>query len=67
MYGEILKFGAMIVDELDISSSSLHVYTKWRARGGAWVVWPTINEARMEMYADEESRGGILSHLGFAK
>ena len=37
-------------------------------RGGAWVVVdPTINEARMEMYADEESRGGILEPPGICE
>ena len=30
-------------------------------RGGAWVVLdPKINPENMEMYADKESRGGIL-------
>ena len=34
-------------------------------RGGAWVVVdPTINEAMMEMYADENARGGILEPPG---
>ena len=37
-------------------------------RGGAWVVVdPTINEARMEMYADTESRGGILEPPGICE
>lgn len=34
-------------------------------RGGAWVVIdPTINESCMEMYADPESRGGVLEPEG---
>lgn len=34
-------------------------------RGGAWVVIdPTINETHMEMYADPESRGGVLEPEG---
>ena len=34
-------------------------------RGGAWVVIdPTINESYMEMYADPESRGGVLEPEG---
>lgn len=34
-------------------------------RGGAWVVIdPTINEAFMEMYADPDSRGGVLEPEG---
>jgi acetyl-CoA carboxylase/biotin carboxylase 1 len=37
-------------------------------RGGAWVVLdPTINDAQMEMYADEESRGGIMEPEGIAE
>merc|ERR1712151_1234703 len=34
-------------------------------RGGSWVVVdPTINSEKMEMYADPESRGGILEPAG---
>ena len=70
MYGEILKFGAMIVDELRVYRHPVFVYIppNGELRGGAWVVVdPTINEARMEMYADEESRGGILEPPGICE
>ena len=34
-------------------------------RGGAWVVIdPTINEEMMEMYVDNDARGGILEPPG---
>lgn len=37
-------------------------------RGGAWVVIdPTINESHMEMYADPESRGGVLEPEGIVE
>lgn len=37
-------------------------------RGGAWVVIdPTINEDMMEMYADKDSRGGILEPPGICE
>lgn len=37
-------------------------------RGGAWVVIdPTINEEMMEMYADKDSRGGILEPPGICE
>jgi acetyl-CoA carboxylase/biotin carboxylase 1 len=70
MYGEILKFGAMIVDELRVYRHPVFVYIppNGELRGGAWVVVdPTINEERMEMYADEESRGGILEPPGICE
>lgn len=35
-------------------------------RGGAWVVLdPSINSRQMEMYADVESRAGVLGILSF--
>lgn len=70
MYGEILKFGAMIVDELRVYRHPVFVYIppNGELRGGAWVVVdPTINEARMEMYADVDSRGGILEPPGICE
>ena len=37
-------------------------------RGGAWVVIdPTINPEKMEMYADKQSRGGILEPPGICE
>jgi len=70
MYGEILKFGAMIVDALRTYKHPVFVYIppNGELRGGAWVVIdPTINPEKMEMYADKEARGGILEPPGICE
>jgi acetyl-CoA carboxylase/biotin carboxylase 1 len=70
MYGEILKFGSMIVDALRTYKHPVFVYIppNGELRGGAWVVVdPTINPAKMEMYADTEARGGILEPPGICE
>jgi len=70
MANEILKFGAMIVDQLRDYKHPVFVYIPPRGelRGGAWVVVdPTINEEVMEMYADAASRGGILEPPGICE
>jgi acetyl-CoA carboxylase/biotin carboxylase 1 len=70
MYNEVLKFGAMIVDALRDHDMPIFVYIppNGELRGGAWVVVdPTINPRRMEMYADAESRGGILEPPGIVE
>lgn len=70
MAGEILKFGAMIVDALREYSNPVYIYLPphGELRGGSWVVVdPTINEAKMEMYADPDSRGGILEPAGITE
>lgn len=70
MYNEILKFGAMIVDGLRTYQHPVFVYIppNGELRGGAWVVIdPTINPTRMEMYADKNSRGGILEPPGICE
>jgi len=67
MFGEVLKFGAQIVDNLRTYKHPVFVYIppNGELRGGAWVVVdPTINEEMMEMYVDEEARGGILEPPG---
>ncbi|KFM60577.1 Acetyl-CoA carboxylase, partial [Stegodyphus mimosarum] len=67
MYDQVLKFGAMIVDALREYNQPILVYIPPYAelRGGAWVVVDaTINERHMEMYADHDSRGGILEPEG---
>jgi acetyl-CoA carboxylase/biotin carboxylase 1 len=67
MAGEILKFGAMIVDALREYEHPVYIYLPphGELRGGSWVVVdPTINEAKMSMYADPDSRGGILEPAG---
>jgi acetyl-CoA carboxylase/biotin carboxylase 1 len=70
MAGEILKFGAMIVDALREYSNPVYIYLPphGELRGGSWVVVdPTINEEKMEMYADPDSRGGILEPAGITE
>ncbi|XP_065178755.1 acetyl-CoA carboxylase-like [Sycon ciliatum] len=67
MFEEVLKFGALIVDALRVYHQPCFVYIPPRGelRGGAWVVLdPTINPDAMEMYADNESRGGVLEPEG---
>jgi len=70
MYGEVLKFGAQIVDALVDYNHPVFVYIPpgGELRGGSWVVIdPKINPAQMEMYADVESRGGILEPAGIVE
>ncbi|XP_044052798.1 acetyl-CoA carboxylase isoform X2 [Siniperca chuatsi] len=67
MYDQILKFGAYIVDALREFRQPVLVYIPPHAelRGGSWVVIdPTINPLCMELYADRESRGGVLEAEG---
>jgi len=67
MFGEILKFGSYIVDNLRTYRHPVFAYIPpcGELRGGAWVVIdPTINEDMMEMYADVNARGGILEPPG---
>lgn len=70
MAGEILKFGAMIVDALREYSNPVYIYLLFHGelRGGSWVVVnPTINEDKMKMYAGPDSRGGILEPAGITE
>lgn len=67
MYDQILKFGAYIVDALHNYKQPVIVYIPpyGELRGGAWaVVDAAINPAQMEMYADPDSRGGVLEPEG---
>uniref|UniRef100_A0A8C1LSD1 acetyl-CoA carboxylase n=1 Tax=Cyprinus carpio TaxID=7962 RepID=A0A8C1LSD1_CYPCA len=67
MYDQVLKFGSYIVDALREFSQPVLVYIPPHAelRGGSWVVIdPTINLQHMELYADRESRGGVLEAEG---
>ncbi|ETI27763.1 hypothetical protein G647_00212 [Cladophialophora carrionii CBS 160.54] len=67
MYNEVLKYGSYIVDALTKYEQPVFVYIPpfGELRGGSWVVVdPTINPEQMEMYADIESRGGVLEPEG---
>jgi len=67
MYNEVLKYGSYIVDALTKYEQPVFVYIPpfGELRGGSWVVVdPTINEDMMEMYADVESRAGVLEPEG---
>ncbi|OJJ85071.1 acetyl-CoA carboxylase ACC1 [Aspergillus glaucus CBS 516.65] len=67
MYNEVLKYGSYIVDALVKYEQPIFVYIPphGELRGGSWVVIdPSINPDQMEMYADEESRGGVLEPEG---
>lgn len=67
MYNEVLKYGSYIVDALVKFEQPIFVYIPpyGELRGGSWVVVdPTINPEYMEMYADEDSRGGVLEPEG---
>nr|CAD7399573.1 unnamed protein product [Timema poppensis] len=70
MYEQIMKFGAYIVDGLREYNQPIIIYIppNGELRGGAWaVVDPTINPRHMEMYADPESRGGVLEPEGIVE
>ncbi|XP_071442085.1 acetyl-CoA carboxylase isoform X1 [Hetaerina americana] len=70
MYEQVVKFGAYIVDGLREYNQPILIYIppNGELRGGAWaVVDPTINPRHMEMYADPESRGGILEPEGIVE
>ena len=67
MYNEVLKYGSYIVDALVKFEQPIFVYIPptGELRGGSWVVVdPTINPQYMEMYADEDARGGVLEPEG---
>ncbi|ODV86304.1 hypothetical protein CANARDRAFT_6793 [[Candida] arabinofermentans NRRL YB-2248] len=67
MYNEVLKYGAFIVDALVDFKQPIFTYIPptGELRGGSWVVVdPTINADMMEMYADVESRAGVLEPAG---
>lgn len=70
MYNEVLKYGSFIVDALVGYKQPVFVYIppKGELRGGAWVVVdPSINSDVMEMFADTDSRGGVLEPEGIVE
>lgn len=67
MYNEVLKYGSYIVDALVDFKQPIFTYIPphGELRGGSWVVVdPTINADMMEMYADVNSRAGVLEPEG---
>lgn len=67
MFNEVLKYGSFIVDALVDFKQVIFIYIPpaGELRGGSWVVVdPTINSDHMEMYADKESRAGVLEPEG---
>ncbi|ELU03368.1 hypothetical protein CAPTEDRAFT_150877 [Capitella teleta] len=67
MFDMIVKFGSYIVDGLRNYKHPIIIYIPPYAelRGGAWVVLdPKINPDHMEMYADQDARGGVLEPEG---
>lgn len=67
MYNEVLKYGSYIVDALTKFNQPIFIYIPpfGELRGGSWVVVdPTISPDTMEMYADVDSRGGVLEPEG---
>merc|ERR1711988_1495861 len=70
MFEEVLKFGSFIVDQLTQFTQPVIVYIPphCEIRGGAWVVIDAkINPTYMDMYAAEDSRGGVLEPAGIAE
>lgn len=67
MFNEVLKYGSFIVDALVDYKQPIIIYIPptGELRGGSWVVVdPTINADQMEMYADVNSRAGVLEPQG---
>lgn len=68
MYDQVLKFGSMIVDALSqYKAGPILVYIPplGELRGGAWAVLdPSINPAKIEIYADPRSRSSVLEPEG---
>lgn len=67
MFNEVLKYGSYIVDALVDFKQPIFTYIPphGELRGGSWVVVdPTINPDMMEMYADVNSRAGVLEPEG---
>lgn len=70
LFFEILKYGSYIVDNLREYKQPIFIYIPpfGELRGGAWVVVDhTINPDMMEMYCDENGRGGVLEPNGIVE
>jgi hypothetical protein len=67
-HDEVLKYGSKIVDGLSSYKQPVFVYIvpNGELRGGAWVVLdPSINPVHMQMYADVDSRAGVLGNVHY--
>lgn len=67
-HDEVLKYGSRIVDGLSSYKQPVFVYIvpNGELRGGAWVVLdPSINPVHMQMYADVDSRAGVLGNVHY--
>ena len=68
MYDQILKFGSMIVDALSQYKSGpvlVYIPPMGELRGGAWAVLdPSINQSKIEIYADPGARSSVLEPEG---
>ncbi|GLG99488.1 Acetyl-CoA carboxylase, partial [Gryllus bimaculatus] len=70
MFEQVMKFGSYIIDQLREYTQPILVYIppNGELRGGAWAVLDkTINPSCIEMYADPESRGGVLGPEGIVE
>ena len=70
MYNEVLKYGSFIIESLVNYKQPVMIYIPpyGELRGGSWVVVdPTINSEQMEMYADVDSRAGVLEPEGMVE
>jgi acetyl-CoA carboxylase/biotin carboxylase 1 len=70
MYDQVLKFGSDIVDALREFNQPIFIYIPpfGELRGGSWVVLDSsINPQMIEMYADSNSRAGILETSGIVE
>lgn len=67
LYEGVLQAGSLIVDQLRVYGQPVFVYIPrgGELRGGAWVVVDSqINADKVEMFADDTARGGVLEPEG---
>eukprot|EP00835_Amoeboradix_gromovi_P003283 NODE_211_length_14581_cov_0.368941.p1 type:complete len:1949 gc:universal NODE_211_length_14581_cov_0.368941:9406-3560(-) len=69
MYNMVLKFGSMIVEQLQQYKQPVIIYIlpNGELRGGSWVVLDSsINKEQISIFADKTSKGNILEPQGLA-
>ena len=70
LFNGVLQNGARIVEALRVYKGPVYIYLPpgCELRGGAWAVLDTkINPERIEMYADNTARGGVLEPEGMVE